>query len=353
MVRLAAVILSYGLVLSACSASHVKSESELYPEQPHELRDTLDAYLRAEAESGFSGTVLVVQDEETVLRKGYAPTGTISPRTAFWIGSMAKPITAAAILKLEEEGRLSTGDRIGRFFDRVPADKQEITIHQLLTHTSGLPSEYAADGITDRNEAVRTILALPLKSKPGTDVSYSNDAFNLLAAIVEIAAERPYEKYIAQEIFGPAGMTNSGFWPGPAEGQTIARVASAPRREIARPNWGFRGSTGIYSTVDDLHAFTRALRAGRIASSATAERALRPQVDRPGNATDIGYGWFMVERAGVPVIMHGGFESGLNHGGVIYIFPTRATTVVLLSNSPEDITRNVRSSVLQVTVPTP
>ncbi len=352
MLRFASVMLSYGIALSACSAPPVKIVSGTYHSRNHEARDTLDAYLRAMARSGFSGTVLVVKDGRGVLRQGYSPTGAITPQTAFWIGSMTKPITAAAILKLEEAGRLSTRDRIGRFFDGVPVDKQEITIHQLLTHSSGLPSEYAADGISDRSEAVRAILALPLKSVPGSEVSYSNDAFNLLAVIVEIASGRPYEQYIEQAVFRPAGMTNSGVWPSPAGGQGFAPVARAPRPEVARPNWGYRGSTGIYSTVADLHAFTRALRDGRIVSPAAAARAMGRQVDRPGDAADVGYGWFTAERAGVPLITHGGFESGMNHGGVIYIFPTLDTSVVLLSNSREDVVRKVRNGVLQVLVPT-
>jgi CubicO group peptidase (beta-lactamase class C family) len=286
-----------------------------------------------------------------VLRAGYSPRGTITPDNAFWIGSLVKPVAASAILKLADEGRLSTEDSIGRFLAGVPADKREITIHHLLTHTSGLPSAYAADGITDRGEAVRTILALPLKSRPGAEVSYSNDAFTLLAAIVEIASGRPYEQFVEEAVLKPAGMAHSGFWPGPAS--SIAPVAAMPGAAVSRPNWGYRGATGMYSTVDDLLAFTRALRGGRIVSPTSTARAMGPQVKRGGDAADIGYGWFLAERGGVPLITHSGAESGLDHYGWVYVLPASGLTFVLLSNSPEELAGQVRGGALRIILSAP
>ena len=150
MFRFSAVVLLCGLALSACSVRPADGEPGIRLEPRLELRDTLDAFLRAQVKSGFSGAVLVVRDGQEVLRRGYSPSGAITPQAAFWIASIAKPSTAAAILKLEEAGRLSTEDRIGRFFDRVPADKRGITIHQLLTHSAGLPSEHAAAASRER-----------------------------------------------------------------------------------------------------------------------------------------------------------------------------------------------------------
>ncbi|HEY0023998.1 MAG TPA: serine hydrolase domain-containing protein [Longimicrobium sp.] len=349
--RLSLITLACALAVTACSAPAADVASRVEPAPATDLRTRLDAHFQAAARSGFSGAVLVAREGETVLRAGYSPGGTITPENAFWIGSLVKPITASAILKLVDEGRLSTNDSIGRFLGDVPADKREITIHHLLTHSSGLPHAYAAEGITDRGEAVRTILALPLKTRPGAEVSYSNDAFTLLAAIVEIASGRPYEEFVEQSVLNPAGMAHSGFWPGPAS--SIAPVGSMPRPEIARPNWGYRGATGMYSTVDDLLAFTRALRGGRIVSPGSAARAMGTQVDRSGDASDIGYGWFLAERSGVPLVTHSGAETGLDHYGWVYVLPASGLTLVLLSNSPEELAGQVSRGALRIILSAP
>ncbi|HEX8322101.1 serine hydrolase domain-containing protein [Longimicrobium sp.] len=349
--RLSPVTLACALAVAACSPPAADLESRMEPAPAADLRTRLDAHFQAAARSGFSGAVLVAREGETVLRAGYSPGGTITPENAFWIGSLVKPIAASAILKLVDEGRLSTNDSIGRFLGGVPADKREITVHHLLTHTSGLPHAYVAEGITDRGAAVRAILALPLERRPGAQASYSNDAFTLLAAIVEIASGRPYEQFVEQAVLNPAGMAHSGFWPGPAA--SIAPVGSMPRPEIARPNWGYRGATGMYSTVDDLLAFTRALRGGRIVSPGSAARAMGTQVDRSGDASDIGYGWFLAERSGVPLITHSGAETGLDHYGWVYVLPASGLTLVLLSNSPEELAGQVSRGALRIILSAP
>ncbi|HLM68543.1 MAG TPA: serine hydrolase domain-containing protein [Longimicrobium sp.] len=349
--RLSPLTLACALAVLACSAPAPGLESRAEPAPATDLRTRLDAHFQGAARSGFSGAVLVAREGETVLRAGYSPRGAITPENAFWIGSLVKPIAASAILTLVDEGRLSTGDSIGRFLGSVPADKREITIHHLLTHTSGLPTAYAADGITDRGEAMRAILALPLKTRPGAEVSYSNDAFTLLAAIVEVASGRPYEEFVQQAVLEPAGMAHSGFWPGPAA--SIAPVGNMPRGPIARPNWGYRGATGMYSTVDDLLAFTRALRGGGIVSPESAARAMGTQVNRSGDAADIGYGWFLAERSGVPLITHSGAETGLDHYGWVYVLPASGLTMVLLSNSPEELASQASRGALRIILSAP
>jgi CubicO group peptidase (beta-lactamase class C family) len=349
--RLSPVTLACALAVAACSAPAPGLESRAASAPATDLRTRLDAHFQAAARSGFSGAVLVAREGETLLRAGYSPGGAITPENAFWIGSITKPVAATAILKLVDEGRLSTTDSIGRFLGGVPADKREITIHHLLTHTSGLPTAYAADGIADLGDAVRTILALPLKTRPGAEASYSNDAFTLLAAIVEIVSGRPYEAFVEQAVLNAAGMAHSGFWPGPAA--SIAPVGRMPRGPVARPNWGYRGATGMYSTVDDLLAFTRALRGGRIVSPGSAARAMGAQVDRSGDASDIGYGWFLAERSGVPLITHSGAETGLDHYGWVYVLPASGLTLVLLSNSPEDLAGQVSRGALRIILSAP
>src|SRR5437867_1716202 len=174
----------------------------------------VDSVASAEARAGFSGAVLVAHGDSVLLEKAYGHAGqaAVAGGPAFWLASDSKQFTATAILRLQEAGRLRVTDSIGRFFGAVPADKRGITLHQLLTHTSGLPTAYKADGETIRDRAVAEILRLRLRSRPGERYSYSNDAYTLLAAVVEIASVVDFDAYIGDSLLGRAGLRHSGVW---------------------------------------------------------------------------------------------------------------------------------------------
>lgn len=306
----------------------------------------IQSYLERETSTGFSGVALIARSGRPVVHAAYSKDPSLTTGSRLWIGSLTKPITATAILKLQEQGKLSVADPITKFFSDVPRDKRGITIHHLLTHTSGLPHEYRAEGIVDRDDAVKAILALPLKRAPGVDASYSNDGWSLLAAIVEIASGTSYEDYLTRTIFRPAEMKSSGFWP-PAPGSPgFAKIANPPTAANSVPNWGYRGASGIYSTADDLFRFLSALREGRIITKASVDLAMGPRFPRRDKAS-IGYGWFMFERGGETTITHAGAEDGLQHFGWIYWLPASETSVILMSNSPEERAKETLSGLLK------
>ena len=128
--------------------------------------------------------------------------------TVFSLGSVTKQFTAAAILKLEEQGSSAP---IGRFIG-APADKAGITLHQLLTHTAGLPV-YTGDDFepAGRDETVAKMLAAPLRFPPGSDFAYSNAGYSLLAAIVVLASGEGYEEFLRANLFTPAGLEATGY----------------------------------------------------------------------------------------------------------------------------------------------
>jgi CubicO group peptidase (beta-lactamase class C family) len=340
------------LMLSACvshPASGALETAEPLPaflqSEGGALETSLSTFFRVEQQA--SGAEIAV----TIRERDREPISRAFPQAAarpYWIGSLTKPITAAAIMKLEEQGKLSTSDPLSRFFPDAPADKRGVTLHHLLTHTSGLPRDAnVSEGLTDRDGAVRAVLALPLAARPGGAVSYSNEAFTLLAAIVEIASGSPYESYVQAQVFDRAGMRSSGFWP--AEHLRIP-VKKLPRGKKAGPNWGYRGSTGVYSTSEDLMRFVSALREGRILSPEKAALAMSTRVNREGPASDIGYGWFLVRNGGRPVISHGGADDLLNHFGWIYVYPESDLTLTLLvSGVPEDRATEILRGALQRT----
>jgi CubicO group peptidase (beta-lactamase class C family) len=308
-----------------------------------ELARSVDRHLVDEAESGFNGSVLVARNGVIVLHKGYGWADEeygepVTVTTPFWIASVSKQFAAAAILALEERGQLSLQDSIAKYLPDAPEDKRAITIHQLLTHTSGLQQNYAADGITDRDTAMRAIWAQPLARAPGEGYGYSNDAYNLIAAIVEISSHRTYESYVRDELLSPAGLTQTGFW-GPADHRQVAAIRDYqfPDSSIVRPNWGFRGAVGMYSTAGDLYRWYLALKDGSVLSKASARRLTTPHLTRGAtNSTGVGYGWFVSPTPrGTTSIWTRGYE-GFGHGAVLASYPQERVVIAITTNSGAD-----------------
>jgi CubicO group peptidase (beta-lactamase class C family) len=311
----------------------------------------LDSALEAESRAGFSGVVLVARGDSARLVRAYgnAARAAVAPEDlAFWIASDSKQFTATAILSLEARGRLRTSDSLGRFFPRVPEDKRGITIHQLLTHTSGLPSAYAAEGLADREAAVAAILALRLESKPGEKFSYSNDGYNLLSAIVEVASGVPFDRYLSDSVIARANLRHTGLWGHEPAGLVLAATPDPARVKRQRPtiyrdghsvaNWGFRGSAGVYSTAADLHAWVRALQAGQVLDPAALAKLVGHHVLLRSDANGeswTAYGWGVKVKDGRDLSYgHAGSDDWLGQSSVIHWTPD-GDCVVVLANSGE------------------
>ncbi|HRH42924.1 MAG TPA: serine hydrolase domain-containing protein [Pyrinomonadaceae bacterium] len=298
------------------------------------LRLKLDNYLHEiTANKNFSGTVLVAKRNKILLDQGYGftdlkKTVKVTSDTKFYIASITKQFTASAILKLEERGKLKTTDLISKYFKNVPPDKAQITIHHLLTHTAGLAQNYIADGIINRDEMVKVVLAEPLKNPVGEKFGYGNDGYSLLAAIVEIASGESYENYFRRNLLQPARMLNTGFWG--EKNVLIADTKKEVPAEVKMPNWGFRGSGGMYSTVRDLFKWQQALFADKILSKNKREKLLTPnnQTSRGMHA----YGWFISDPdSGTKYYWTAGYED-FGHNGIIKLYPD-GTVIVVLTNS--------------------
>lgn len=274
------------------------------PIQAGELEARLDAYLTG---AKYEGAALVAKDGAVVLMKGYGladrEKGTPwAADTLVSIGSITKQFTAAAILKLESEGRLSVQDTVGKFWKNAPEDKRGITLHQLLTHTSGLESDFAGDyDRVGRDEYVGRVLGSKLKSKPGTEYFYANSGYSLLAAIVELASGRPYETYLRESLLLPAGMKETGYrlpkWDpsripvGYRDGKRWGTMFDKPWAEDG-PYWALKGNGGIESTLSDLWAWSRALDGEAVLPAAARKKLFTPWVEEgPGAGSHYGYGW--------------------------------------------------------------
>jgi CubicO group peptidase (beta-lactamase class C family) len=266
--------------------------------------EAMDRWLVA---TQFRGNVLVAKGGAVLLRKGDGladrengvPYG---PDTVFTVGSITKQFTAAAILKLEMQGKLRVEDPIGTYLPGVPEDKQAITIHQLLTHTSGLDSDFAKDfDPVPRDAYVKTILASTLRSRPGEIYFYANSGYSLLGAIVEIASGTSYEAYLHDNLFIPAGMRETGYklpgWAasriavGYRDGKRWGRLTEKPWAADG-PYWALRANGGIHSTLDDMLRWHVALTGEAVLSSVEKNKMYARHVSEgPGADTFYGYGW--------------------------------------------------------------
>lgn len=342
------IILAF--VTSACAPAPASPTSAAAPSPAAKgLEEKLDEYLRRLSGLGFSGSVLVAEKGKIVLSKGYglldqSGAAPITPETVFAIGSNAKPFTAAAVLKLQDQGRLSVNDPVRRFLPDAPPDKAEITLHQLLTHSSGLAHSGVFSGDFEnvsRPEAVSRILQSKLLFSPGVDSSYSDYGYILLAAIIELASGRPYRDYLRTELFEPAGMTHTGWWGNDPvlKGQPMATGYSGKRvigeiPTLPGPSWAIMGAGGMVSTVMDLYRWHLALQAGGVLSKESLEAysVVQYRLDERGGE---GYGWMVIDEPGQRARAHAGDNPHVGHSNVMRWFMD-ADVLFILSASNEE-----------------
>jgi CubicO group peptidase (beta-lactamase class C family) len=292
-------------------------------------QDPLAGALAREAAAGFSGAVRVSRGE-TVLVDGAFGTvrgQAVRPQARFWIASISKQFTAAAVLRCQELGLLRLDDALGDRLPGVPSDKRGITLRQLLTHTSGLGQGYAFEGQADRSTAMARVLAVPLAGPPGSGFRYSNENYAVLVAVVEQATGRPYPEFVREELWRPARLRETGFARDAGAERVAPAREPAPARQ-ARPSWG--GGEGVYSTTGDLARWVGELRAGKILSPSSLEVLFTGEVPiQEGRAAA---GWFTgrTARETATLFTRGNEDFGPN--GLVYVYPDRDLLVVVLSH---------------------
>lgn len=301
----------------------------------------LDEVVQRTTKGGFWGVVLVAVKGEVVLAKGYGNADyaktPMKSDTLLEIASTSKQFTAAAILKLETEGKLKTDDPLSKIFKNVPDDKKAITVHQLLTHTSGISENiglpYASPAT--REQFLDYVWKQPLASKPGEKFAYSNCAYALLAAIVEIASGQTFEAYSKDKLFKPAKMTDTGFVTDKdLDAKRAATRLSTARRDWTSVNWfwswGYRGMGGVVTTAHDLLKWDRALRGETVLNAKAKEKLYAPVKAR------YACGW-LVETTdrGTTKVHHSGGVEGFVSQYSRYLEDD--VVIVVLSNGATDV----------------
>jgi CubicO group peptidase (beta-lactamase class C family) len=288
--------------------------------------DNTRTYLGRLEKLGFAGSIMVVVGEEVVVAEGYGdakrdPSVRWTPGTVSTIGSITKQFTAAAIMRLQEEGKLGVDDTLEQHFKDVPADKAGITLHQLLSHSSGIFDPPGIDDFDEntRDEYVRLVLDAPLGAEPGTHYEYANANFSLLGAITEQETGLSYEEAMHKLIFEPAGLILTGYTLPDYSGKTIAdgyigdeRWGTVLERPMADdgPYWALRANGGIYSTAEEMVKWGQALLNDEVLSRESRDAMWSRHIDE-SNAGEgesfYGYGWVVMEPVpGVEAITHNG-----------------------------------------------
>ena len=295
--------------------------------------------------------VLVAKDGNILYQNGYGYANIghrveVTPDTKFRIGSISKQFTAAAILKLQEEGKLSVEDKLSKFLPDYPRG-DEVTLHHLLTHTSGIHN------YTSKPEFMKTV-RVEIKAEdlvdsfkndkfdfdPGENQSYCNSGYFLLGYIVQKVSGKSLQDYLKETFFDPLNMTDTGIhrWSLVLEHEATGYSYVGGKVQKAQ-NWDMSragGAGALYSTVGDLYRWNKALFNGKVLKESTLKAAFTPAKLNNGKmATGVGdgygYGWGIREIRGLKLISHSG---GLN-GFTSYLMrlPDNKLTVTVLANS--------------------
>jgi D-alanyl-D-alanine carboxypeptidase len=355
---LALITLTIIAAASICARNAQPQLSDHKKTSTAEIRKELETYIdKLAAEDKFSGAVLVARDGKPIFMKAYGmanKSGNIPNRidTKFNLGSMNKMFTAVAIAQLAERSKLSFDDPISKHLPDYPSREvaNKVTIHHLLTHTSGL-GDYQNERFYAQLDKMRTVADLvplfandPLSFEPGEKWDYSNAGFVVSGLIIEKASGQSYFEYVKQHIFKPAGMTNTDFYE--RDTNVLNRAVGymkvnlkgepdpeAPRREnrSTRPAKGSPAG-GAYSTVNDMFRFRLALLKYRLLNQKYTDIVMREKVKVPAGwpMSEYGYGFAISFVNGKRIVGHGG--AGLGIAGKLEMYPELSYTVVILSN---------------------
>jgi CubicO group peptidase (beta-lactamase class C family) len=329
--------------LAACSLAVPAARAAGQQTVGDSLSPRVDRYIQPYLDlAAFSGAVLVARHGNIMAQRAYGMANyelAVPNRidTRFHIASLSKTFTAAAILELVEGGKLSLSDLVAKFVPDYPRGG-EITIHQLLAHSSGIPDVNGLPGYDTIARVPHTTASLvalfrdqPLDFAPGSRYSYSNSNYNLLAYILERVSGLSYGAFLEQRLLRPAALTRtahdssaaalvpdraSGYVPVGASG-----LANAPYIDWTTKT----GNGSLYSTVEDLFRWDRALHNGQVLSPQSVALMFTPQLG------GVGYGWMVGRRLNRRVYrMSGrspGFSSEIQH------YPDQDLAVVVLSNN--------------------
>ena len=351
-VQISVLVLLFGCTLTVSEAS----------EEDFNLSSDIDAVLRKASSDGSGFAIIVELDRQIILSKGYGYADrerktAFTPASIAQIGSLTKQFAAAAILQLAEDGEVELTAPLRKYIPEVEPPAGEVTLHQLLTHSSGLP-EYCGEDFepVSRSEFVDVCLDLPMVFEPGTDVAYSNIGYSAIAAVIEFVTGRDFETYLDEEILRPNGLNNTGhlfpetldanFVRGYLEDQDMGNIASRIEA-LDRKWWNLKGNGGMQASAQDMYTWYKALNGDSTLSAFIRAELTVPHSPWVDGVAE-GYGWYFRSVDGVRIrqMSHSGSD------GVFFSYywhrPDKRAFMYFVGNSGEEPTKRALIETLRI-----
>jgi D-alanyl-D-alanine carboxypeptidase len=345
--------LALAVVASLACSSLAHGQSAGPVELPSKFEvGAVDAYVADVVQrKGLAGLSLaVVKDGEVVLAKGYGKRSLeagspVEPETPFAAGSVTKQFACACILLLAEDGKLSVDDKVAKYFPDLTR-AGDITLHQLMSHTSGYPDYYPLDFVDRRllkptpvDSIIKEYAGARLDFEPGTRYSYSNTGYLILGRVVEKVSGEPFGEVLRKRIFVPAGMTRSAFEPAGADPSRARGYLpfALGTLEPAKPEaegWLYAAG-GLWASASDLARWDIALMSGKILKPESLKLMTTPVTLSDGRIKDYGCGLVVARNGAETILSHGGAVSGFRATNIL-VPRTKSAVVVLINDEQSD-----------------
>ena len=358
------------LNLLLCFPSYGKAYNSVRNVVPgYDTIQIIDSYLiNLVAEKNFSGGLLIIKDGRKFFSGGYgwADKENKIPFTASTlasIGSITKAFTAAAVMKLVEQNKISTDDHLSKFFPGIPSDKASITIHQLLTHSSGFHEFLKEDGgdyeKVEREEFLKRAFSEPLAFSPGEKAVYTNVGMSILAILIEQVSGLDYEQFLKLYFFDPIGIKNAGYHYPPLKSDTIAigYQNGIPwgthqqhfEKAGGGPYWNLKGNGGLEVSLNDMFLWANSFTFHTILKESTIQKMFTPYIKEEGydGRSSFGYGCNISQsRRNTKMIDNGG-SNGIYFARLIRL-PEEGLVFYMITNESSINTNMVLPNITQL-----
>lgn len=367
------IFLSISLLsIIACGQNVSSSRDDYSFDEEKSSVQQIDEYLTSVSKKPeiSSLSIAVVKNGKIFFLKSYGLANVeseyaASPQTRYQIASVTKPFTTIAIMMLVEEGKIALDEKAIKYLEWLPEKYREITVRQLLTHTSGVNRDLRRDNLDtfSEEEFRRRLAAEPRSFERGERFQYSNTGYILLGMIVETVGGKSYEDFLNERIFKPLGMENTKYYEPP---DTDKNRASGYQLEDKKLNpapyfpGGFAAG-GLVSSAEDLAKFALALENGKLLKKSSFEQIFSPAElsggekvnlemggEFKGEKVSYGFGWWLTGYRGHRLYTHGGGVSGFQ--AIINRFPDDKIAIIVLANTKTAGVDRIASGIADIVV---
>jgi CubicO group peptidase (beta-lactamase class C family) len=320
-----------------------QNPSRLASDKVKRIEAAISAEMSKQRIPGLSAAVVV--DNEIRWSNGYgmADLENFVPAkatTVYRLGSISKPITAAAVCQLAERGKIDLDAPVQKYCPAFPEKQWPVTTRHLLSHLGGVRHYKGFEFASTRRyakitETLDVFKSDPLLHEPGTKYAYTTYGYNLLGCVVEGASGQGFVDYLIENVFKPAGLLTMrdddvhAIIPNRAQGYQMTRSGELQNSGLADTSVKIPGG-GLVSTVEDLARFAIAMQTGKLVKKETLDRMWTRQKTRDGQEINYGLGWVVGAREGVKEVQHGGAQQRVST--FLYLLPEKGAAVALMVN---------------------